>query len=504
MLMKQNHLLATMKTCLLFSAGVLLMSCAQDGFDDESFNGTYPGFQMTNPDASTITVKASSDKQSQTISWDAVEGAGTYTVSVYQGDAEDQCTNVIVENRVTKVNYTTVPRIDKTYYRIVITVNDNIPEQNTAPEGSVEFKWNTFTIDLGIIPAGTDLYTYFKENPIPVAYQGSDITYTLEDGGQYTISDTVDVDGFMFNLITAEGATNRAKVTFVKNSEETKPHVGFCVGGGLGLKNVDFDCTDLNGPFILLSKNPVETSIPVNAWNTDYNFYLVEEPISIISCNISELPSFFLTDASFGDHGVWFVSTILIDDCVVSLNTDTESTNNAYFYINAGGGFCKDMTVRNSTFYDISDKAFRYFVRYGGFGLSNTDIYGWEDAALTYQNCTFYNVCQNDGQWGNYNGIYRATNVQWTMTNCIFWNCSTSGSVPRRFLHGRGDRGEKAVFLNNTYMSKDGTFQDPQNYDTSGTNIEEDPRFADPANADFHISGSKQAELRTGDPRWLP
>ena len=91
------------------------------------------------------------------------------------------------------------------------------------------------------------------------------------------------------------------------------------------------------------------------------------------------------------------------------------------------------------------------------------------------------------------------------MKNCIFWNCSTSGSVPRRFLQGRAPAAgaTNVVFLNNTYMKKDGTFQDPQNYDTTGTNIEEDPNFADPANGDFTISNSKQAQLATGDPRWV-
>ena len=89
MLMKKNHLLATMKTCLLLSVGVFLASCAQDGFDDESFTGTYPGYQMTAPDASTIVIKASSDKLSQTITWESVNGAGTYTVNVYQGDTPD-------------------------------------------------------------------------------------------------------------------------------------------------------------------------------------------------------------------------------------------------------------------------------------------------------------------------------------------------------------------------------------------------------------------------------
>ncbi|HRN15914.1 MAG TPA: DUF5123 domain-containing protein [Xylanibacter oryzae] len=34
--------------------------------------------------------------------------------------------------------------------------------------------------------------------------------------------------------------------------------------------------------------------------------------------------------------------------------------------------------------------------------------------------------------------------------------------------------------------------------------MKEDPGFKDAANGDFTISGSKQATLGTGDPRWLP
>ena len=510
--MKKNHLLATMKTCLLLSVGVFFVSCAQDGFDKETFTGTYPGFQMTTPDASTVTVKASSDKQSQTITWEAVDGAGTYTVNVYQGDTPDECTNVITKDRITKVNYVTVPRIDKTYYSITIKVNDNIPEGNTAPEGVTEFQWNTYTIDLGVIPAG-DITAFFKENPIPTSYRGSDITYTLEAGGQYAISDTVDVDGFIFNLV-CEDENNPAKVSFKLSEEGSKPKAAFSVGGGFGLKFIDFDCTNLDGPFILMSKHPVEEAVPVTAWDIDYNFYLMSEPISVISCNIDNLSSFFLTDASFKVkvkekevNGTWFLTTVLVDDCVVHLTTPVDNTNYAYFYTNNGGGFIKDMTVRNSTFYNTTDFGFKYFVRYGGFGITQAqENFGWEATTLSYENSTFYNVCQNDGQWGNYNGLAGKTTSYWSMTNCIFWNCSTNGSVPRRFLHGKdyASNPENKTFLNNTYMKADGTFQDPQTYDTSGTNIEEDPHFANPANGDFHISGSKQATLGTGDPRWLP
>ena len=95
--MKKLHLLATMKMCLLaIASSTLFFSCASDGFDDESFKGTYEGFQLTSPAEESITVKASSDKLSQTISWEAINGAGTYTVSVYQGADKE---NVVVKDQ---------------------------------------------------------------------------------------------------------------------------------------------------------------------------------------------------------------------------------------------------------------------------------------------------------------------------------------------------------------------------------------------------------------------
>jgi hypothetical protein len=286
----------------------------------------------------------------------------------------------------------------------------------------------------------------------------------------------------------------------------TSEDAGLIINGGLTLKNINFDCNASKAPFIQLSKNPAVNASKVNAWDTDYYFYLIADPIEVINCTVDGLSSFFLTDNKIENNGVWFPTTILVDNCVVRLTTPANNTNYAYFYTNNGGGFAKDMTVKNSTFYNTTDFGFRYFVRYGGFGIDQVkDVFGWEETTLSYENSTFYNVCQNDGQWGNYNGLAGKTTSYWKMTNCIFWNCSTSGSVPRRFLHGKnyGSSPQNKIFLNNTYMKKDGTFQDPQNYDESGTNIEEDPNFADPANGDFHISNSKQAELGTGDPRWF-
>lgn len=496
--MKKLRLSATMKMCLLaIASSTLLFSCASDGFDDESFKGTYEGFQLTSPAAETITVKASSDKQSQTISWEAINGAGTYTVSIYQGENKE---NVVVKDQKVKVNQITIPRIDKTYYFISILTDENVPEGNAGATSTTEYAWSTFTIDVATIPSGTDLTTYFTENPIPVAYLGSDITYTLEPGGEYTLSDALNTDGFIFNLV-CQDEINRASIDF-KGAK-----AGFVTGSGFTLKNLDIDAGASEAAFIQLSKEPVAEPITANMWNTDYNLYLIEDPIAVINCDIDNLNSFFFTDVKFGSNGVYFPTSVLVDNCVVHLTTTTDNTNYAYFYTNNGGGFIKELNVTNSTFYNTGAGNFRYFARYGGFGLNNVQEYfGWQDNTINYANSTFYSVCAKDGQWGNYNGIYRATTSNFFMTDCIFYNCSTSGSVPRRFLQGRApsEGATNVVFRNNTYMKNDGTFQDPQNYDISGTNIEEDPRFADPANGNFTISGATQVARRTGDPRWLP
>ena len=317
---------------------------------------------------------------------------------------------------------------------------------------------------------------------------------TLPAGVELTLNEEIELTE---PLTIVSDEKNPAKVVFAAEN------AGFIINEGLTLKNINFECSASTAPFIQLSKTPTIKPVTINAWGADYNMYLIKEPIAVVNCTVSGLKSFFLTDNKIDNNGAWFPTTILVDNCLVQLETPANNNNYAYFYTNNGGGFAKEMTVKNSTFYNTTDFGFRYFVRYGGFGIDQAkEAFGWENNTLSYENSTFYNVCQNDGQWGNYNGIYRATTSFWVMTNCIFWNCSTSGSVPRRFLQGRGNP-TTATFLNNTYMKKDGTFQDPQNYDQSGTNIEEDPNFADPANGDFHISDSKQAELGTGDPRWL-
>lgn len=319
---------------------------------------------------------------------------------------------------------------------------------------------------------------------------------TLPAGVNVVVSAPLELDE-PITITSDEG--NHAKVTF--KSEDA----GFVIGCGLKLENIDFDCSASNAAFIAMSKNPkVAPTAPINGWYTG-NAYQIEDPIAVINCNIDNVNSYFLNDAKIGDDGFWLPKTILVDNCLVHLTTSANSSN-AYFNLTNSGGFAENMTVKNSTFYNTTKFSFKYFARYAtGFTMDHVkEALGWESTTLTYENCTFYNVCPN-GEWGNYNGIKGKATSFWVMKNSIFWNCSSSG-VARRFLAGSGNQ-STATFENNTYINVDAegtiSYQDPGNYDKSGTDIQEDPKFADPANADFHISGSKQVELRTGDPRWL-
>ena len=109
-------------------------------------------------------------------------------------------------------------------------------------------------------------------------------------------------------------------------------------------------------------------------------------------------------------------------------------------------------------------------------------------------------MCKS-GQWGNYNGYAGRNTSDWNMKDNIFVDCG-SGQITRRYLGGRQNQAT-AIFANNTYWWE-GASENPSGYDNTGTHIQEDPLFANPANGDFTVGGAEQIAKRTGDPRWLP
>ncbi len=481
------------KGMMLAGAGALLMTaCAVDGYDDdERFVSDVTGATLASPSAETITVTPSADGKTQTISWPVVKGAGGYLVNFID---EGNPAEPIVKDSLVDGCSVTVKREEDMNYLLTIKTMGRKDANNQDASSATEMKISTFTPTYKTIPAGSDLKAWFEANPAPA---GENHNFDLEGGAEYTLSGLLDFGASSVTLRSNNKAVP-AKIIFTDNSSELS------TSGGLVLKYLNIDCSASSQAFISLSRNPAIAPVIVNAWSADYNFYRVKDNISVLSCQITGVNSYFIWD---NQVSCWFADNVLVDNCLVHLTTPSNSKalSGGYFWTNKGAGFFRNLTVSNSTFYNTGEGDVKYFVQYGGFGndqVKDPDTqFGWTENTITYQNCTFYHVCAS-GQWGNYNGVAGKKTSYWNLKNCIFYDCSSSG-VARRFLAGKQNQ-PTATFENNTYMHPDGTFDNPSNYDTSGTNIDEDPGFRDPANADFTISNPTHINRKCGDPRWLP
>ena len=478
--MKKHHF-ATGKSLIMLSllcAGVsMLWSCAEDGYDDETFRSTVTNSTLTSPAADGIVITPSADGKTQTISWKVVDGAGGYLVSLYdQGNMEE----ALVKDSVIDGCSMAVSREEDMNYLLRIQTLGNTRYNNAEASEVTEKPFSTFTPTYQTIPAGTDLAEYFKSHALPADSIGKNLNFDLEGGAEYTVSDVVDFDA---NTVTLRSTSkvNHAKIRYTGDKASLNFSAGFSV------KYIDFDCAGSSAGVFAFSK---ESTVAPD----ETGFVLIKEPVSILNCNFDNVNKYFFWD----QQSKTAVITFLVDNCVVRL-TPPEAISGGVFWTNKAGHI-NDLTITNSTFYESPDNPgdIKYFYQAGMYRAKDINL---ETNSVTYDHCTFYHVTWDNGQWGNYNGMQSKATSYWNLTNCIFYDCSPSG-VARRFLHGR--TGQPGTIMNNTYMRADGTFDDPGNYDTSGTDIKEDPQFKNPSAGDFTISGATQVNLKTGDPRWLP
>ena len=493
--MKKKQFFTCSKICmsLLIGAGALfLVSCAKDGFDDESFDSGVSNTQVGSISASDITITPSADGKSQTFAWPVVMGAGGYRVSLIDVANPDE---PIINDSIVDGCTVKGEREEDVNYKLTIQTLGNKKKNNTDNPEVVALEFSTFTPTFKTIPAGSDLNEWFAANPVPDDSIGVNLNYDLEAGAQYTVSGELDFNNHWVTL----RSNSKSDPATIKYTDAAS-----CINfaAPFNVKYLHFDCaamSEANGVFGF-SKEPTGEVKP------ETSFIVVEKPTTFISSTFDNVNGYFLWD-SRKDAKLAF-KTVLIDNCVVML-TPPKSVNQAVIWINKNG-FINDLSITNSTFYEDESCAgdLKYFYQAGSYRAK--DI-GEATNSVTYTNCTFYRVGWKEGEFGNYNAMKGKAESFWTLKDCIFLECSTKGGVPRRFLAGsRYAEGSKNVtFANNTYMKADGTFQDlkedgTHDWDLSGTCIEEDPQFANPTVGDFHISGPTQIARKTGDPRWLP
>jgi len=496
MLMKKNHFFTYSKICTLALAGagaLFFTSCAKDGFDDETFDSGVSNTQVATISADEITITPSADGKSQTITWPVVMGAGGYRVSLVDlGNIEEP----IINDSIVDGCSVTGKREEDVNYKLTVLPLGNVKKSTTDASEAASLQFSTFTPTFKTIPAGSNLNEWFAANPFPEETKEENLNFDLEAGGEYTLSGTLDFNTQPVTL-RSNSKSNHATINFTGEASVT-------FVAPFNLKYVDVDCSaqeisSTNHGIFAFSKDPSAakkgTDIdPKYKWANP----LIEKPVTFLNCNFKSVKSYFFWD----NQQAVCAMTMLIDNCVVHMAPE-KAFSGGVFWTNKGGQV-NELYITNSTFYELDDCVgdYKYFYQAGM--VSGEEIYADKTIAtntVSYTNSTFYHVTWNGGQWGNYNRMAGRACSHWILTDCIFFDCSPSG-VARRFLHGK--TGQDVKFNNNTYMNADGTFQDPGNYDLSGTDIKEDPQFADPDDGDFTISGATQVARKTGDPRWLP
>ena len=497
MLMKKNHFFTYSKICTLALAGagaLFLTSCAKDGFDDETFDSGVSNTQVATISADDITITPSADGKSQTITWPVVMGAGGYRVNLVDlGNVEEP----IINDSIVDGCSVTGKREEDVNYKLTVLPLGNEKKSTTDASSAASKEFSTFTPTFKTIPNGSDLNEWFDANPIPDEALTENLNYDLEAGGSYTISGELDFDGHWVTL-RSNSKSNPATILYT----DAASCINFAAP--FNAKYLHFNCVGMSEEVGVFGFSKAPTAERDEATG----FVIFGGNTTFVNCTFDNVNGYFFWDNRKGQKVA--AVQFLIDNCVVSL-TRAGFKKAGVIWTN-NGGHINDLTVSNSTFYNLTEAGDTYyFYQAGGYRAKDIGMgsdQGGPGNSVTYKNSTFYRIgyLNNEGEWGNYNGMNGKTDSYWTMTDCIFYSCSAKGGVPRRFLHGKTypSGSNNVTFANNTYMQANGTFDSVGSYDTSGSQIEEDPLFADPANGNFTISGPTQVARKTGDPRWLP
>lgn len=485
-----RHLFSCRKMCsTAFLAAICILSSCVDGYkDDRTFSPGVQGVTLESPSTEGWTFTRNVDITSLEIEWPVVLGAGGYQVTFYNIDDPDNPVVVGEENEIVDKCKITRDITEDTRYKVVVRALGNEKYNNSDAVVATEMTYNTLVPLRERISSGTNLTTYFTENPIaPLGEGEEEVAYELEAGGTYEMDGDIDLGT---TTLTIRGdKVNHAKIT-MKNNASFINH-----GAGLKVKFIDFS---FDGTTYTASN-----SRGVIRFNAD-EAGIVQQPYVFQSCNLTNLPVplYYCNDG-------YALAALTVDDCVVSINT--ASTR---FIAFNGQGWIKDLIFSNSTIY-YTVPGTEYLVQMRGRTPSQFSGSGWSTSLRKMNNCTFYRIGTN-GRF--FNNVINSNNAAFTleMQNTIFADCVVSSAsanegVFRRICNA-GNYGNVNYTLGyNTYYYSavpggflDYDTADDHGRDHSGTAIKVAPQFADAANGDFTLSSQEHITNRCGDPRWLP
>ena len=335
-----------------------------------------------------------------------------------------------------------------------VTVNEDNTFTMPATDVTVTATFKKLPIDVNItVESGNDIAA-----AVETAADGApikSINVTLEEGGTYTIGKSLSAQGNV--IINGNGAT--------------------------------IDASALTTPFVQMADLPTEGL-------NDKGAYEIDE-VSFNDVTITGLPY----QLFYANKQKYLITTLKVDNSVIGING---SKNKTIFDFNSGGN-CLNLTVNNSTLWANPSNA-----QNGGFyssqsGQSVQDLKDGAEQVTTISNSTIYNIAS-----GKTTSTRRKNSQDWikyVVTNSIIAESGKSGQFLKGLNAGQAGKDAEWTVDGNTFIFG-GAVIEEQNVGSSAENIQNsltsDPEFADAANGDFTVGEStEQAELETGDPRWL-
>lgn len=481
--------------CLLMS--LFVVSCA-DGFDDnERFSGGVKNAQLESPkidDGCFASLANSDGTESVKLSWPFVYGAGGYLLNV---SIVDDPTNpqFLIKDSIVDGCSAIFKKLEDTKYEVSIKTLGNEKLNNKEAESPTLYAYTTLVHAI-VVPEGQDIAEYIMAN---IEESDKELGFELQAGKTYTLNSIVD---FGLNTVTFRGdKVNRPTVVVGANG-------GLMTQGGLKVKFINFDCSAMTQVGILsLSDNPSLTisteSLGYKADGANQDGFVVVEPIIVQDCNFKGMTNSFL----YGSKKNWSLCDFRIVDCILQFsNSGSNSILNLY---GASNGLIKDMTLKNSTFYNLADNGSGYFMRYSNSSNAQPKkIFGngGNSSTFTITNCTFSKTMNNKDFANN---LANTNTLVFNVNYNIFYDTYRLNKL----LSSQGKIYTQGNTIIGIIRSIDGSDLTKKDVNGNFYAVEEDPKFVGPIDQAFDLNQAKggvdfkptapiATQNKSGDPRW--
>ena len=458
-----------------FMGCFFVLSCADHYDGDESWSPQVKNTTLTSPETDKISITASPDGSTMTISWPVVYGAGGYAVELY--NVNDPESPVLVKSDSIDGCSFNVSREEDTNYSLTIRTLANQKYNNGEAKEGTQFLFNTFLPTYAEIPDGSDLKAWFEANPIPED-SASHLCYDLAPGGNYTLSGKIDFAGHQVTL-RSSSKSNYANLVMEAGSY-------FNTYAGFTLKYLNINAEATNKPIISFSDEPSES---IQNLIGEKGCYFIMDPVVVQGCNITKLGSSIMGSNS----AKYDVRVVSINNTVVEVDKTIPTANSAAF-VYMKTGFISDFTIKNSTVYS-REQSDCFFIQHAG---RPKDVSDEEQRYVSIINCTLANIAYGKNFCDYHNG---QTTYHYTLKNTIVQDCGKAN-----FLTGlnKGQSSDNPIWdVNNNTCWRDGADASASQtgIKNPGLWLTTDPGI-DPANAKFTPAAAQQ-EAGQGDPRWI-